>query len=175
MAEAMPWPKTGSPVLDGSQAESGARGTIPLFPNAMKRSLLALLLLASCAMAQEAHPALQGSWYAGVREAVDFRGHWSAIVNSPKAASGTWTLLDTGDQVRMQGTWSARKSLPGWQGTWTARVGKGRPLPGTWEANLQSFAGKTFEDMLRHTLEKQVSGAWRSGRYAGYWVLQGRK
>jgi hypothetical protein len=160
---------------DEEAKQKGGHGdTIPLFLNPMKRPL-ALLLLACCAMAQEAHSALQGSWYAGVREAVDFRGHWSAIVNSPNAASGTWTLLDTGNQGRMQGSWSARKSLQGWQGTWTARVGSGPPLSGTWEATLQSFAGKTFEDMLKHTLEKQVSGSWRSGRYAGYWVLQGAK
>jgi hypothetical protein len=141
----------------------------------MKRSLLGLLLLVSCAMAQEPHSALRGSWRAGVSGTVDFRGGWSALIDSPNAAHGGWTLLDLGNEVRMQGSWSARKSLQGWQGTWTARAGSGPPLSGTWEADLQSFAGKRFEDMLRHTLEKQILGSWRSGRYTGYWLLQGTK
>ena len=33
--------------------------------------------------------------------------------------------------------------------------------------------GKTFEDMLKQTLEKQVTGAWRSGRIQGNWWLMG--
>jgi hypothetical protein len=33
--------------------------------------------------------------------------------------------------------------------------------------------GKTFEDMLKQTLEKQVTGSWRSGRMQGNWWLMG--
>jgi len=32
---------------------------------------------------------------------------------------------------------------------------------------------KTFEDMLKRTIEKQVSGSWQRGRMQGGWWLQG--
>ena len=33
--------------------------------------------------------------------------------------------------------------------------------------------GKAFEDMLKQTLEKQVTGAWQSGPMQGNWWLMG--
>jgi len=32
--------------------------------------------------------------------------------------------------------------------------------------------GKTMEDMLKRTAEKQIGGSWRSGRAQGNWWLQ---
>lgn len=138
--------------------------------------VLTILLLTSCASAQEApRPALGGYWSATTGRKASFRGRWWARAESPDAASGNWTLLDDANRIRLEGTWSARKSPRGWQGTWTAHADAGSALSGTWQADLDGFSGKTFEDMLKHTLEKQVSGSWRSGRYTGYWWLQGTK
>ena len=54
-------------------------------------------------------------------------------------------------------------------------AGAGRTFSGTWQADLAGFTGKTFEDMLKRTVEQQVSGSWRSGRAQGNWWLQGSK
>jgi len=96
--------------------------------------------------------------------------------------SGAYGLGDDSNRIVLEGTWSARRvnapaklTVPHWQGTWTARAGAGRALSGTWQADLAGFSGKTFEDMLKRTVEQQVSGSWRSGRAQGNWRLQGSK
>jgi hypothetical protein len=37
---------------------------------------------------------------------------------------------------------------------------------------MTDFNGKTFEDMLKRTAEKQIGGSWQSGRAQGNWWLQ---
>jgi hypothetical protein len=138
---------------------------------------LLLLLLACCALAQQpANPpndqGWRGTWAAsaGLRS---FHGRWWAqlIANSQNAASGSWTLLSDSNQIVLEGTWSARKTSNGWQGTWTARVNSGTAFSGTWTAD--NIEGKTFADMLKLTLEKQIAGAWRSRGMQGNWWLMG--
>lgn len=140
-----------------------------------KMWLLAVtLLLASCAAAQPAPSTLQGSWIATAESGRFLRGNWSARIqpNARNAASGSWTLLNDSNQVVLEGTWSARKSTSGWQGTWSAQIQKRRTLSGTWDAALPDFNGKTLEDMLKRTAEKQIGGSWQSGRAQGNWWLQ---
>jgi hypothetical protein len=99
-------------------------------------------------------------------------GRWSAqATGSRDEAIGSWSLLDQNDEVRMQGTWSARRSGHGWRGTWRAQVAGGGGLAGTWAA-APPVTGPTFEDMLRATVDHQVSGTWRSGASHGGWWLQ---
>src|SRR6266404_122207 len=112
-----------------------------------------------------------GAGVAPAGASATFRGRWWAEIEAPEAASGSWTLLDDSNRIALEGTWSARRvnaptklTVPHWQGTWTARAGAGRALSGTWQADLAGFSGKTFEDMLKRTVEQQVSGSWRSGR-----------
>lgn len=141
---------------------------------ASKWVLLVTLLAAHCALSQQAPSTPQGSWIATAESNRVFRGHWLAHVlpDARNAASGTWTLVNDNNQVVLEGTWSARKSAGGWQGTWSARIRNGRPLTGTWQAALGDFNGKTFEDMLKRAAEKQISGSWQSGRAQGNWWLQ---
>jgi hypothetical protein len=80
-----------------------------------------LVLLGSCALAQEPLPVLDGSW----------------------------TLLNEAGEIVMEGTSSAQKMGQDWQGTRTSRARKGAPLSGTWNADLLSFSGKTIQAMLR--------------------------
>lgn len=136
--------------------------------------LAVTLLLASYALAQQAPSQWQGSWIATAESNQFLRGHWFARVlpNAKNAASGSWTLLNESNEVVLEGTWSARKSASVWRGTWSARVQKGRTFTGTWEAAIGDFNGKTFEDMLKRALEKQISGSWQSGRAQGNWWLQ---
>ncbi len=143
-------------------------------------SLAATLLLASCALAQPASTDLQekvfrGSWIATAGPKEVFRGRWSgeALPNTPNAAQGSWTLLSDANRILLEGTWSARKSAQGWHGTWSARTARGQSFSGTWEAGLAGFSGKTLEEMLKRTAEKQISGSWRSGRLSGNWWLSG--
>src|SRR5215470_6892525 len=144
----------------------------------MKRRVVVFsVLLVSCALAQELRPVLRGVWSA-MAGASGFRGRWWAEIDAPDAASGSWTLLDDSNRIILEGTWSARRAntpanltVPHWQGTWTARAGAGRTLSGTWQADLAGFTGKTLEDMLKRTVEQQVSGSWRSGRAPGNWWL----
>jgi hypothetical protein len=138
------------------------------------RSLAVTLLFVCCALAQPSPSIFRGSWIATVGPTRFFSGRWSGelLPNTRNAAQGSWTLLSEKNQIVLEGTWSARKSSSGWQGAWTARVTRGRSFSGTWQADMAGFNGKTFEDMLQRTLEKQVSGAWRSGRMQGNWWLQ---
>ncbi len=133
------------------------------------------LLLGSWAQAQQSPIVVRGNWVATVGPTQTFRGRWSGQVSAhnKNAALGSWTLLGDHNQIVLEGTWSAQKSLQGWRGTWTARIASGRSFSGTWTADLTDFKGKTFEDMLSATLEKQVSGSWQSGRYQGNWWLTG--
>jgi hypothetical protein len=144
-------------------------------------SVLLVSYLVSYVLAQESRPVLRGVWSA-TAGASAFRGRWSAEIDAPDAASGSWTLLDDSNRIILEGTWSARRvnapaklTVPHLQGTWTARAGAGRALSGTWQADLAGFSGKTFEDMLKRTVEQQVSGSWHSGRTLGDWWLQGSK
>jgi hypothetical protein len=139
------------------------------------------ILLVSYALAQESRPVLQGVWSATAGTSA-FRGRWSAEIDAPDAASGSWTLLDDSNRIVLEGTWSARRvsasaklTVPHWHGTWRARARAGRALSGTWQADLAGFSGKTFEDMLKRTVEQQVSGSWHGGRALGNWWLQGSK
>ncbi len=140
----------------------------------MKKWCLTLTLLVSCAVAQQAPSALQGSWIATAGPNRYLRGRWSAQIlpATRNAANGSWTLFNESSQIVLEGTWSGRKSASGWEGTWSARIQKGRTVSGTWNAAMADFHGKTFEDMLKQTAEKQIGGSWRSGRAQGNWWLQ---
>ena len=139
----------------------------------MKKWCVALTLLVSYAVAQQVPPVLQGSWMATTGPNRYLRGRWFAQVLPAKknAANGSWTLFNESNQIILEGTWSARKTAGGWQGTWSARI-QGRSVSGTWSAAIAEFDGKTLEDMLKRTAEKQIGGSWRSGRAQGDWWLQ---
>jgi hypothetical protein len=144
--------------------------------------LFAALLMASCALGQEASSGRHGSWAAAAGTNQIFRGTWTGgtLPGKPNIAQGSWTLISDTGETTLEGTWSAAKSSVAWQGTWTARTVQGRTFSGTWRADLADFKGKTFEEMLELTAQKEVAGWWRSGRYQGNWWLkssppQGRK
>ncbi len=132
------------------------------------------LLLASCAVAQQAPAVLRGSWIAAAGPNRVFRGRWSAqaLPATKNAAHGSWTLLNDRNQIVLEGTWAARKSARGWRGSWSARIQKGGSVSGAWEAEMADSNRKTFEDMLKGTAEKQIAGSWQSGRAQGNWWLQ---
>ena len=117
----------------------------------------------------------RGTWTATAGKTQVFRGTWSAQTSphSRTTARGSWTLLNEASEIALDGTWSAQKSGQGWHGTWTARTRNGQSLSGTWNADLAGFSGKTIEEMLKRTAEKQVAGSWRIGRYQGNWWLEG--
>jgi hypothetical protein len=143
---------------------------------AMKCWIMVLaLLLGSCALAQEASPVFHGSFTATAGPIQAFRGAWSgqALPHRPNEVRGSWALISETDQVVLEGTWSAQKIRSGWQGAWTARTKNGQSLSGTWKADLAESSGKTFEDMLKMTAEKEIAGSWRSGRSQGNWRLKG--
>ena len=148
----------------------------------LKSLTLTLLLVCSVSAAQPA-PVLQGSWSASAGPAQGFRGTWSADVvpGTPNAARGGWTLVNAANQIVAQGVWSARKSVGGWRGTWSAQIQTGRSpsgratfgrsFAGTWQADGTDAQGRTLAEILRHTLEKEVGGAWQSGARAGRWSV----
>jgi hypothetical protein len=138
-----------------------------------KKWRLAAVVLVSYAVAQQAPAVLQGSWIATTGPNRYLRGRWFAQVlpATKNAAIGSWTLFNERNQTVLEGTWSARKTAGGWQGAWSARI-KGRRVSGTWNLAMADFNGKTFEDMLKRTAEKQIGGSWQSGRAQGNWWLQ---
>jgi hypothetical protein len=141
----------------------------------MKVLSLALVLLVSCALAQEPLPVLSGSWTASLGSGQIFRGTWSGQTSrqNRNVVRGSWTLLNEAGEIVLQGTWSAPKTGPGWRGTWTARALKGAALSGTWKADLASFSGRTIQEMLERTAEKEVAGSWQTRGYQGNWWLKG--
>jgi hypothetical protein len=138
-------------------------------------SLVVALLFCSCALAQQAAPEFRGTWTATVGPTEVLRGNWTAqtLARRPNAARGSWTLLSEASQVLLEGTWSAQKTGPGWQGRWTARRLHGRSYSGTWRADIADLSGKTFRAMLERAVAKEIAGSWRSGGYQGNWWLEG--
>lgn len=128
-----------------------------------------------CEARQRGSPKFSGSWLASTAGDRYFRGMWSGELSEANrnAAGGSWMLLSDAGEVILQGTWSARKTAQEWEGSWTARTARGETFSGSWNADLAAFAGKTLEEMLKRTQEKQVAGGWKSGRYQGYWWLEG--
>lgn len=142
----------------------------------MRISRLApVLLLAWCALAQEAPPVLRGRWTATVGAEV-LRGTWTsqASPDKPNDVQGSWTLLSGAGEPVGEGTWSAQKTRRGWVGSWTARTLRGKAMSGTWTAEITDLAGKSLRDMLQATASQQIAGAWRSGGYSGNWWLKSR-
>ena len=141
----------------------------------MKVLSLILVLLASCALAQQPLPVLSGLWTASLASGQIFRGTWSAQTSRQNlnAARGSWTLLNDAAEIVVEGTWSAQKMGPGWPGTWTSRAHRGAPLSGTWNADLADFSGKTIHAILERTTEIEVASSWRTQGYQGNWWLKG--
>ena len=137
--------------------------------------LIVALLLSSSALAQQAPTVFRGSWTATAGPSQVLRGTWAgqASAQNRNSAQGSWTLLGEAGQIVLEGTWSAQKTSHGWQGSWTARVQRGRSFSGTWTAIITDPGSKTFEDLLKQTLEKEIGGSWRSGSYKGNWWLKG--
>ena len=144
----------------------------------MRRAGIVLALSLVClspALGEEARAALRGRWIATAGQGRTLGGTWSAaaLPGDPDAATGSWALLGPAGQVLLDGTWSARRSPPGWQGTWAARTRQGALYSGTWRADARRVRGKTFEDLLRDAGAARLSGTWRSGRAHGnWWLLQ---
>jgi hypothetical protein len=137
--------------------------------------LTATLLFACCAVGQHAPSNLQGSWIAtAAGGSLSIGGRWSARVlpADKNAANGSWELVNERNQVVLEGSWSARKLISGWQGTWLARTQQNKTVSGRWEAAMAGFKDKTFQEMLQWTMEKQIAGSWQSGRAQGNWWLQ---
>jgi len=137
--------------------------------------LVAGLIPPSRFRAQQSSAVLQGTWTATAGPTQVFRGAWSAEIlpGSPNSARGSWTLWNDRNEIVLEGTWSARKTGRDWQGSWTARAATGQSFTGGWNADLSGFPGKTIEDMLERTAQKEVAGSWRSGRYQGNWWCKG--
>jgi len=134
--------------------------------------LLGLSVLAS---AQVVPLELHGSWSATAGPTRTFWGTWTAQVSpdKPNSGEGSWALLDQGGQTLLEGTWAANKTRFGWQGAWAARTLTGQSYSGTWTADITGSGGKTFKEMLEWSLQKDILGSWRSGRYQGKWRLKG--
>ena len=146
------------------------------------RAALLVFTLVAIALTQQpnrsqtapSNPALHGTFTATAGRSAVFRGRWTGEANS-NSGGGSWVLLNDSNKILAEGAWTAQKSSAGWRGSWTAHVNGGRYYSGSWQADLEGFSGKGFRDMLNQTLQKQVSGSWRSGKLAGNWWLQGTK
>ena len=151
----------------------------------MLRNLAVIVLLASGALAEQPAPVLSGTWTATGSPKRVLRGTWSAQIlpAAPNTARGSWTLVRDANKIVLEGTWSASKSPRAWQGTWSAQIATGRsrsgqatfgqPLSGTWQAALKDSETATLAEMLRRTLETEITGSWRSRGLSGNWWLKG--
>ena len=144
----------------------------------MKRLLPAILAAAALLIASGGRAApepshvFRGTWIATAGKAT-LGGRWSAQATSPDQVIGSWGMLDERGNIRMQGTWSARRTGRAWRGSWKATVSDGGGMAGTWAAT-PSGSG-SFEDMLRATHDHQIAGTWRAGGSHGNWWLKGEE
>jgi hypothetical protein len=138
-------------------------------------SIVIAALLGSLNLAQESPTAIHGRWTATAGPTQVFRGRWvgQTLPDRPNEAHGSWSLFNEAGEVAMEGTWSAQKTRMVWEGTWTARTHLGRAVSGTWTAQIPDQHGRTLQDMLAWTIEREIGGSWRSGRYQGQWWLKG--
>jgi hypothetical protein len=120
-------------------------------------------------------PILKGEWTATAGPAQVYRGRWigQALPGQPNALHGSWTLSGQTGKAILSGTWSARKSGRELRGTWAAQDQYGRSVSGTWGAAMPELAGLSLQQMLELSLERTISGTWRSGRLSGYWWISG--
>jgi hypothetical protein len=145
-----------------------------------------LLFVLALVARQETQPALRGTWSASVGAKQAFHGTWTADIQagSPNTATGSWTLLNEGNQVLAEGTWSAVKAAGAWSGRWSARImpapqsrtpsATGRVMSGTWQADIPAGSrSKTLGEMLQSALQTEISGAWRTSGLQGRWWLRG--
>jgi hypothetical protein len=104
------------------------------------------------------------------------QGVWSAQVHPDvaNAAFGSWAIVDGGNRVILQGTWTAERSAVAWRGGWSARIATGQTLSGTWEAALDDRAdnGDGVMDLLKLSLQQAVAGSWRYGGLTGSWSVR---
>jgi len=138
------------------------------------RSWMLLVPLIAQVLTQ-APPVYRGSWIGTAGPSQVYRGRWTGQVlpKNANAAQGSWSVLSDSKRTVIEGTWSAKKSVVRWQGTWAARAQNGRPFSGTWRADLVKSKSNTFQQLLEQTLKNQVAGRWASGRLHGNWWLQG--
>jgi hypothetical protein len=136
-----------------------------------------LLLASSASLAQDSSLQFQGTFTAQVGKSQIYRGRWTAAITAanPNFAEGYWTLLNDFHQVSLEGSWTLRKAGARWHGSWTAHVQNGASISGTWDADITGEKDATLAGMLKRTIEKEVAGSWSSGRFAGFWWLDGEK
>jgi len=140
-------------------------------------AFILMLGLTALVPAQEAPLQLRGSWTATAGVNRTFAGTWTAQVSpeKPNSAEGSWIIVNEAGQTILEGTWAANKTRFGWQGAWSARMLTGQSLSGTWTADITGLSGRSFREMLEWTVEKDILGSWRSGRYQGRWRLKGSR
>ena len=135
-------------------------------------ALLITSSVASAASQEQKSSSLRGSWSATVGTRPALQGTWTAQLQStgPNRATGTWTLVDTGGRIVARGTWAATRAAGSWTGTWSARTSAGATRSGAWRADVEG-GPSTFADLLRSTVQKQLTGAWNSAGLHGAWAL----
>jgi hypothetical protein len=148
-------------------------------PVRLDMAVVVLTLAFGAAQAQTPtpEPSLRGNWTAsGANQSL--HGTWSArpVPGSPNMANGSWSLVNGSNQIVLTGTWAATKTARSWTGTWSARSVAARGIParafsGTWRTEIKSDAARTLGDLLRETLEHEITGAWQSGAMKGTWAL----
>ena len=144
----------------------------------LNRAVVVLILITGAAHAQTTEPSLRGNWSASAGPNQVFRGTWAArpVAGSPNTATGSWSLVNGSNQIVLTGTWAATKTARNWSGTWTARTVAARGIPGrafsgTWRTEIKSSGAQTLGELLRETLEHEITGAWQSGAMKGTWAL----
>jgi hypothetical protein len=132
------------------------------------------LLVCTGTFGWQSVPVFHGTWEATIGPQEVLHGTWTGrtLPGRPNAGEGSWTIVNAG-RVVLAGSWRAEKVPRRWEGSWSGRTMNGGSLGGTWGAYLEEWSGKTFQDMLRRTLQEEVSGWWQSGRDQGYWWLKG--
>ncbi len=137
--------------------------------------LVMAVLLTSSIHAGPEHEILRGEWVATAGSTQSLRGRWigQALPSEPNVMQGSWTLMGGNGEVLLTGTWSARRTALGWQGTWSAQDRYRRRLSGSWKSGETNTGGKSLEKLFERTFERQISGSWRSGRQQGQWWLKG--
>lgn len=158
---------------DGQFSPDFALAMIRLFRMGL---LVPILFLGAPAGGAQELPTMSGTWTATIGQTRALRGKWvgQALPGEPNRAHGSWTLTGNSGKTVMSGSWAARKTSNGWEGTWSAQDRGGRFARGNWRADLPSNLKGTLQSMLEHCTKSEIAGTWRGGRKHGSWWLKGR-
>jgi hypothetical protein len=120
------------------------------------------------------HGARSGTWSATSGKST-FMGTWTAVPDTNRTVTGTWTLADAEGKTVAFGGWSAATASGRWSGAWRANItGRAGEYSGTWTSSVGATPNARFGDLFERAARMVVSGTWTTRARSGAWSIRAR-